>query len=74
MQTREHILADCPIFEPYRHHLRAASRGIDIPFILGTTSGLEALARFIETSQAFAKAPIPTSALSVPDPNCLDTG
>jgi hypothetical protein len=55
IQTRDHILAECPLFEPYRHHLRSASRALDTPFILGTTTGLEALSRFISASQAFAK-------------------
>ncbi|KAH7912187.1 hypothetical protein BJ138DRAFT_1148957 [Hygrophoropsis aurantiaca] len=28
LQTRDHILSDCPIFEPHRHHLCAISRNV----------------------------------------------
>ncbi|KAH7909781.1 hypothetical protein BJ138DRAFT_1010135, partial [Hygrophoropsis aurantiaca] len=57
IQTRDHILSDCPILEPHHHHLRAVSRNISTPFILGTQAGLNALTRFIKASRAFAKAP-----------------
>ncbi|KIJ57827.1 hypothetical protein HYDPIDRAFT_61421, partial [Hydnomerulius pinastri MD-312] len=56
LQTREHILSDCPLFEPYRHHLRAVSHSISPPFILGTKAGLTALTKFTQSSRAFAKA------------------
>jgi ribonuclease HI len=74
MQTRDHILAECSLFEPYRHHLRAVSRALDTPFILGTTTGLEALSRFIHTSQAFAKAPPLLPAPVLRDPSSFDPG
>ncbi|KAL1760190.1 hypothetical protein FB107DRAFT_203376, partial [Schizophyllum commune] len=56
IQIRDHILADCPLFERGRHHLRVASPSISTPVILGTKSGLQALAKFIGTSNAFAKS------------------
>lgn len=54
-QTRAHILTECPNFDAYRHHLRAASRTLSLPVILGTKSGLEALAKFVAESHAFSK-------------------
>ncbi|EPS97143.1 hypothetical protein FOMPIDRAFT_27216, partial [Fomitopsis schrenkii] len=54
-QTRRHILQDCPRYEPTRHILRAASAQIDLPTILGTEDGINALAEFIEQSGAFTK-------------------
>ncbi|VDB97961.1 unnamed protein product, partial [Peniophora sp. CBMAI 1063] len=57
VQTREHILADCPLYERGRHFLRAVSPNISSAILLGTRSGLEALAKFIATSRAFAKSP-----------------
>jgi hypothetical protein len=48
------------MYETHRHHLRAVSHSIDIPFIIhGTTAGPEALARFASASHAFAKVPPP---------------
>ncbi|KAI5895949.1 uncharacterized protein SCHCODRAFT_01092387, partial [Schizophyllum commune H4-8] len=61
IQTRDHILADCPLFERGRHHLRAVSPSISTPVALATKSVLQALANIIGTSNAFAK--------SAPEPN-----
>jgi hypothetical protein len=74
MQTREHILIECRLFEPYRHILRDVSRALDTPFLLGTTSGLEALSRFISASQAFAKAPSPVPFPLSPSSDSFDPG
>jgi hypothetical protein len=74
MQTRDHILAECPLHEPHRHLLRDASRALDTPFLLGTTSGLEALSRFINASQAFSKAPTPLPFPLRPGADSLDPG
>lgn len=54
-QTRAHILQDCPRDAPHRHVLRAASRTIDLPTVLGTKDGITALATFIARSGAFTK-------------------
>lgn len=43
---------------PHRHVLRAASRTIDLPTILGTKKGITALATFIR-SGAFTKTGTP---------------
>ncbi|KAJ8588982.1 hypothetical protein M405DRAFT_707605, partial [Rhizopogon salebrosus TDB-379] len=54
-QTRAHILTDCPLYDPYRHHLRAASPTLSLPILLSTKSGLEAIAKFFSESHAFSK-------------------
>jgi ribonuclease HI len=54
-QTRTHIITECPNFDAYRHHLRAASRTLSLPVILGTKTGLVALTKFIAESHAFSK-------------------
>jgi ribonuclease HI len=54
-QTRAHILTECPVYEAYRYHLRAISPTLTLLVILGTKSGLEALAKFVSESHAFSK-------------------
>lgn len=56
IQTRDHILSECPLYEHGRHHLRAVSPSLSTPIILGTHAGLKALSLFISTTNAFAKA------------------
>lgn len=55
LQTREHILRDCPQYEDHRHILRAVSRDVSLPEILGSEDGITALAEFIESSGAFTR-------------------
>ncbi|KAK0241238.1 hypothetical protein EDD85DRAFT_879324 [Armillaria nabsnona] len=55
MQTREHIIRDCPRYNGYHEGLRKVSRDIYLPDILGTKEGIEALASFLEKSGAFTK-------------------
>ncbi|KAF8506444.1 hypothetical protein BU17DRAFT_57658 [Hysterangium stoloniferum] len=54
IQSHLHILSKCPLHE--EHCLCTASQEISLPIILGTHKGLEALAEFIATSDAFWKA------------------
>jgi len=54
-QTRAHVLTECPIYDAYRHHLHTVSHTLSIPVILGTKSGLQALAKFVNESHAFSK-------------------
>ncbi len=53
MQTREHIIRDCPRYNGYREGLCKVSRDIHLPDILGTKEGIETLALFLEKSGAF---------------------
>lgn len=55
LQTRAHILQECPRYDEHRHILRAESESIELPTILGTKEGVEALATFLENSGAFTK-------------------
>ena len=44
-----------PIYDAHQHHLRALSRTLSLPVILGTKSSLEALAKIVTESYAFSK-------------------
>jgi hypothetical protein len=55
LQTREHLLRECPRYETHRHILRQVSRDISLPEILGTRDGIRALSEFLEKSGAFTK-------------------
>ncbi|KAI5823316.1 hypothetical protein K523DRAFT_193010, partial [Schizophyllum commune Tattone D] len=55
VQTRDHILAECLLYEHDRFHLRAESPSLSARVTLGTHVGLNALALFISTTNAFAK-------------------
>ncbi|KAF8526679.1 hypothetical protein BU17DRAFT_82904 [Hysterangium stoloniferum] len=56
IQSRLHILSECPLHEEHRHTLRTASQDLSLPIILGTNKGLEALVEFTAASDAFRKA------------------
>ena len=66
LQTRHHILAECPIYEEHRHLLREASRGLSLPVLLGTKKGIAALTEFIAASGAFTKTGAPRAPPSLP--------
>lgn len=54
LQTRDHIISDCPLYEDHRHLLgEGGNRAIGV--LLGTEEGIERLASFIEASGAFRK-------------------
>lgn len=55
IQTRSHILRDCPEYDPYRHILQCATTTLDLPTLLGSEAGIEALTGFIAASGAFKK-------------------
>ncbi|KAH7318831.1 hypothetical protein B0J17DRAFT_584263, partial [Rhizoctonia solani] len=55
IQTREHILIDCPLHDEARFHLRRASCSLCIPTLLGTYKGLKAVTCFLSNSNAFSK-------------------
>ncbi|KAJ3738241.1 hypothetical protein EV360DRAFT_3934, partial [Lentinula raphanica] len=53
LQTREHILRECPKYEDYRYILQKVSQDICLTDILGTEEGIEALTEFLDMSGAF---------------------
>ncbi|EJD36481.1 hypothetical protein AURDEDRAFT_34626, partial [Auricularia subglabra TFB-10046 SS5] len=53
LQTRNHILAECPDYEQHRDILRDVSPSLSIPELLGTKAGIHATAKFIRRSGAF---------------------
>ncbi|KAH7930245.1 hypothetical protein BV22DRAFT_66415 [Leucogyrophana mollusca] len=55
LQTREHIIRECPQYEAHRQVLRGVSREIIMSEVMGTEKGIEALAEFIKESGAFKK-------------------
>ncbi|KZV84744.1 hypothetical protein EXIGLDRAFT_591699, partial [Exidia glandulosa HHB12029] len=65
-QSREHILRHCARYERHRHILRAVSRDVSLPEILGTADGIEALAKFLRKSGAFTKTGEPRAARTAP--------
>ncbi|KAI5899232.1 uncharacterized protein SCHCODRAFT_02482788 [Schizophyllum commune H4-8] len=66
LQTRQHILAECPQYEEHRYLLRDASRGLSLPVLLGTKKGIAALTEFIAASGAFTKTGAPRAPPSLP--------
>ena len=54
LQTRDHLLVECPDLEQYRYHLRNASPALHIPTLLGTREGIRATSKFIAHSGAFS--------------------
>jgi ribonuclease HI len=57
IETREHILLECPRYNRSRHILEKASREISLPTILGTKKGIAALSEFLMVSGAFSRSP-----------------
>ncbi|KAJ6528059.1 hypothetical protein B0H19DRAFT_969320 [Mycena capillaripes] len=66
LQTREHILRECPQYAEQRPILEAISRDASLPEILGTREGIAALAKFLEESGAFTKTGKPRHEVSIP--------
>ncbi|PCH43364.1 hypothetical protein WOLCODRAFT_35522, partial [Wolfiporia cocos MD-104 SS10] len=59
LQTREHVLVDCPRHADACHHLHAASRSLNVCTLLSTPKGLNAIALFLKSTTAFAKSAPP---------------
>ncbi|ESK83737.1 transposon factor [Moniliophthora roreri MCA 2997] len=53
MQTQEHIIQECPLYELHREALRDVSRDIAVPEIVGTDKGVRVLSEFLTKSGAF---------------------
>ncbi|KAJ7621798.1 hypothetical protein DFH06DRAFT_991444, partial [Mycena polygramma] len=66
LQTRKHLLHECPRYEGQQHNLREVSRDISLPEILGTKKGIEALAEFLDKLGAFTKPGVPQNEQTLP--------
>jgi ribonuclease HI len=55
VQSREHILGQCPLYDHVRHHLEKVDPHLSLPTILGTLEGRQALVAFLRDSDAFQK-------------------
>lgn len=55
IETRHHILKDCPIYEDYRYILEEADEDLSEEELLGKVDGLVTVAEFNEASGAFSK-------------------
>ena len=55
LESRNHILTECPRYDQHRKILKKASRHLALPVILGTPKGISALAEFIQKSGAFSR-------------------
>ena len=67
VQTRDHILRDCPRYDAHRHLIRAQARTtVDTHALMSTKEGIIALSKFIAASGAFTKTgePPPHNAAS----------
>lgn len=61
LETREHIIRECPRYNAHRRHLTKISPQISLPTILGTKDGISALTEFLKTSGAFTRPGAPST-------------
>ena len=75
LETRSHILCECPRYNEHRKMLEKASKHLSLPVLLGTNRGIKALAKFLAKSGAFTRtgnlpnAPLPPTLANEPIPN-----
>jgi hypothetical protein len=55
LESRNHILRECPRYKNHRGILRKTSRSLALSTILGTVEGVTVLAKFIAKSGAFSR-------------------
>lgn len=55
LQTREHIIRECKLYNGKRNLMIQISRDIWLPMILGFEPGIQALTAFLATSGAFTR-------------------
>ncbi|PCH36470.1 hypothetical protein WOLCODRAFT_157178 [Wolfiporia cocos MD-104 SS10] len=55
LQTQEHVLVDCPRHTDACHHLRAASRSLNVRTLRSTLKGLNAIALFLNDTSCNLK-------------------
>ena len=74
IESRSHILRECPRYDEHRNILEEVSRYITLPEILGTKPGIQALSEFIKKTGAFTRTgtpiarPNPPTIENEPDP------
>jgi hypothetical protein len=66
LQTRNHVLYDCPLYNEHRHLLNIEEKLPNMEELLGSEEGLEALAAFLKASGAFTKTGRPRGEYMVP--------
>jgi ribonuclease HI len=75
LETRTHILRDCPRYAQHRNILVKASRGLSLTVLLGSKKGITALADFLTKSGAFSRTgntivkPLPPLLENEPEPD-----
>jgi hypothetical protein len=67
LETRSHILQECPRFTKHPKIHKEASRDIALPEILGTKKGIAALSEFIRKSGAFTRSGQPPTPVQPPN-------
>ncbi|KAG8794770.1 hypothetical protein FRC16_010367 [Serendipita sp. 398] len=68
VQTRAHIIFECPQYDEARHIIYTAAPDGHIGTLLGTKKGIDGLATFIRQTNAFRKPPLPAPATPPPPP------
>jgi hypothetical protein len=66
LQTRDHVLLECPHYEEYRNIFDKAEIERTTKAILGTDQGLAALSDFLTRSGAFTKTGRPRPEVALP--------
>jgi ribonuclease HI len=66
LETREHILRECPRYNQHRNILRKVSATVSLPTILGTKKGIQALTTFLKKSGAFTRSGDPKAPPQTP--------
>jgi hypothetical protein len=56
VQTRHHILSNCPMYDEYRHLLGETDEDRSTAALVGTSAGINRLSEFLMESSAFTKA------------------
>ena len=59
LESRSHILLECPRYDQYRKILKKESRYLALPVLLGSNKGIIALAKFLHKSGAFSRTGTP---------------
>ena len=66
IESRNHILRDCPRYEQHQEILKSASKYIALLVVLGTKKSIEALTKFLMKSSAFSRIRVPLTAPQSP--------